>query len=75
MKKLLKKLSDKLSVDGYNPLNGFNIFLSILSGLTLGLFIVGLCRDSYWIQDIYGTIDIKLLVNLDYLFRNSYMSE
>ncbi|MCM1325236.1 MAG: hypothetical protein NC094_05585 [Bacteroidales bacterium] len=39
MKKLLRKLSDKLSVDGYNPLNGFNIFLSILSGLTIGLFI------------------------------------
>lgn len=69
MKKLLKKLSDKLSVDGYNPLNGFNIFLSILSGLALGLFIAGICTKS---SDDIGPIPliVGIVCFLLLLFRN-----
>lgn len=40
----MKKLLSKLSVDGYNPFNGFNIFLSIVSGVGLGVvfyFVIG----------------------------------
>ncbi|MCM1537749.1 MAG: hypothetical protein NC254_05060 [bacterium] len=69
MKKLLKKLSDKLSVDGYNPLNGFNIFLSILSGLALGLFIVGICTESS--GDIgHIPLIVGIVCFLFLLFRN-----
>lgn len=57
-----------ITVNGYRPFNGLNVFLSILGGIALALFVLGITADEFEATVFVGIVTIVFFALL--LYRN-----
>lgn len=71
----MKKLKEMIFVDGYNPFNGFNIILSVVSGVVWGVVFYLVIGEGLPLTALFNGSDAKYLIAglvsfLLLLFRN-----